>query len=217
MTIIRAYTKIADYMKKIINYPFKLMRRLYDWTVSWSHKKSSEYALFGIAFMESSFFPIPPDVLLIPLVVTNPKSWWRKALICTAGSVCGAFFGYLIGVLFYQTIGIAIINFYNLHEAVISLNEMYANNAFLTIFAGAFTPIPYKLMTIMAGFSKISLLTLLIASVLGRGGRFFVVAAALRLFGPKIQYTIEKYFNILSILFLVLLILGFIAVKYIFI
>lgn len=202
-------------MKKIINYPFVIMRRLYDWTVSWSHKKSSGYALFAIAFIESSFFPVPPDVLLIPLVVANPKSWWKKALVCTVGSVCGAFLGYLIGVLFYETVGIAIINFYDLHEAVISLNKMYADNAFLTIFAGAFTPIPYKLMTIMAGFSKIPLLTLFIASVIGRGGRFFLVAAALRIFGAKIQYTIEKYFNILSIVFLILLILGFVAVKYI--
>lgn len=201
-------------MKKIINYPFLLMRRLYGWTYGWSRKKSSDYALFAIAFTESSFFPVPPDVLLIPLTVTHPKSWWKKALICTAGSVCGAFFGYLIGVLFYETAGMAIINFYDLHEAVISLNEMYARNAFLTIFAGAFTPIPYKLMTIMAGFGKIPLLTLFAASVLGRGGRFFIVAAALRLFGPKIQYTIEKYFNILSVIFLILLILGFIAVKY---
>ena len=142
-------------MKKIINYPFLLMRRLYGWTYGWSRKKSSDYALFAIAFTESSFFPVPPDVLLIPLTVTHPKSWWKKVLICTAGSVCGAFFGYLIGVLFYETAGMAIINFYDLHEAVISLNEMYARNAFLTIFAGAFTPIPYKLMTIMAGFGKI--------------------------------------------------------------
>lgn len=216
LTIRIAYTKINGIMKKIINYPFKIMRRLYDWTVSWSHKKSSGYALFGIAFMESSFFPVPPDVLLIPLVVTHPKSWWKKALICTLGSVTGAFLGYLIGVLFYETIGVAIINFYDLHNAVESLNKMYADNAFMTILAGAFTPIPYKLMTIMAGFSKISLMTLFVASVIGRGGRFFIVAAALRLFGPKIQYTIEKYFNILSIAFFVLLVLGFVALKYIF-
>ena len=215
MTIIQAYTKIDNIMKEIINYPFKIMRKMYDWTISWAHKRSSNYALFGIAFIESSFFPVPPDVLLVPLVAANPKSWWKKALICTTGSVCGAFLGYLIGVLFYETVGMAIINFYDLHEAVISLNEMYANNAFLTVFAGAFTPIPYKLMTIMAGFSKISLMTLFVASVLGRGGRFFIVAAALRIFGYKMQHTIEKYFNILSILFLILLILGFVAVKYI--
>jgi len=189
---------------------------MYDWTVSWSHKKSSGYALFGIAFIESSFFPVPPDVLLIPLVAANPKSWWRKALICTAGSVSGAFLGYFIGVLFYETIGIAIINFYNLHDSAATLNKMYADNAFITILAGAFTPIPYKLMTILAGFSKISLLILFAASALGRGGRFFIVAAALRLFGPKIQYVIEKYFNILSVIFFVLLVLGFAAVKYLF-
>ena len=179
------------------------------------HIKKFRICIICYSFYRKLFFPVPPDVLLIPLVVANPKSWWKKALVCTVGSVCGAFLGYLIGVLFYETVGIAIINFYDLHEAVISLNKMYADNAFLTIFAGAFTPIPYKLMTIMAGFSKIPLLTLFIASVIGRGGRFFLVAAALRIFGAKIQYTIEKYFNILSIAFLILLILGFVAVKYI--
>jgi membrane protein YqaA with SNARE-associated domain len=166
--------------------------------------------------MESSFFPIPPDVLLIPLVASQPKKWWKKALICTLGSVCGAFLGYAIGCLFYETVGLVIINFYDLHEAVKIVGEKYAENAFLTIFAGAFTPIPYKAMTISAGIFKISLLTLLIASAIGRGMRFFIVSAALRLFGAQIKNVIEKYFNIISIIFFVLLIGGFIALKYLF-
>jgi membrane protein YqaA with SNARE-associated domain len=201
-------------VKKIIGYPFVFMRRLYCWTVSWADRKSSDYALFSIAFMESSFFPIPPDVLLIALVVSQPKKWWKKALICTLGSVCGAFFGYAIGYLFYETAGLAIVNFYDLHEAVKIVGEKYEQNAFLTIFAGAFTPIPYKAMTISAGIFKISPLTLLIASVIGRGIRFFAVGAALKLFGGKIKNVIEKYFNILSIIFFVLLVGGFIAFKH---
>ena len=201
-------------MKKIVNYPFVIMRRLYDWTVSWAHRKSSNWALFGIAFIESSFFPIPPDVLLIPLVVAHPKAWWKKASICTAGSVAGAFLGYFIGVFLFETIGRAIINFYHLQAGFESVRIVYENNAFLAIFAGAITPIPYKVFTIASGVFQASLFTFFFASVLGRGGRFFMVAGAIRIFGKQIQYVIEKYFNILSIVFLVLLISGFIAVKY---
>ncbi|MDR3256042.1 MAG: DedA family protein [Endomicrobium sp.] len=202
-------------MKKIINYPFKFMHNFYDWTLHWAKSKNSSYALFGIAFMESSFFPIPPDVLLIPLVIAEPQKWWKKALICTLGSVCGAFLGYIIGRIFYETVGIAIVDFYNLYNAVAIVGTKYADNAFLSIFGGAFTPIPYKAITITAGMFNISLPALFIASVLGRGGRFFIVSAVLKLFGAKVQYTIEKNFNILSIIFLILLIVGFLVFKYI--
>ncbi|GHT55735.1 cytochrome b561 [Endomicrobiia bacterium] len=202
------------HMKMIINWFFKLMRNLYNWTLHWSKTKNSEYALFGIAFIESSFFPVPPDVLLIPLIVAQPKNWWKKALICTVGSVCGAFLGYAVGKVFYDTIGVAIVNFYNLQPIVAVIGKNYANNAFLSIFAGAFTPIPYKAMTITSGIFGIPLPTLVAASVLGRGGRFFIVSAALKLFGAKIQNTIEKYFNILSMVFLVLLVIGFLVLKY---
>ncbi|AKL98183.1 YqaA family protein [Endomicrobium proavitum] len=201
-------------MKRIINYPLKTMRKIYDWTVGWAHKKSSNYALFIIAFMESSFFPVPPDVLLIPLVVAHPKSWWKKALICTTGSVAGAFLGYLIGYLFFETVGAAIVNFYDLRHVVESVGKMYSDNALLAIFGGAFTPIPYKVFTLAAGFFQISLFALFAGSVLGRGGRFFIVAGAIRIFGKQIQYVIEKYFNILSLVFFVLLVAGFVAVKY---
>jgi membrane protein YqaA with SNARE-associated domain len=189
------------------------MRSLYDWTLHWSKTKKSSYALFGIAFIESSFFPVPPDILLIPLVVADSKNWWKKALICTAGSVCGALLGYAVGKIFYDTIGVAVVNFYNLQHAVAIVGEKYANNAFLSIFIGAFTPIPYKAMTITAGIFDISLPVLVIASIFGRGGRFFIVSAALKFFGAKIQDTIEKYFNILSIIFLVLFVVGFWVLK----
>jgi membrane protein YqaA with SNARE-associated domain len=201
-------------MKKIINMPFRFMRNLYNWTLHWSKTKNSNYALFFIAFFESSVFPIPPDVLLIPMVVSEQKNWYKKALICTLGSVCGALLGYYIGRIFYDTIGLSVVNFYNLHHAMAVIGEKYASNAFLSVFAGAFTPIPYKALTISAGMFKISLPVLIIASLIGRGGRFFIVAAAIRLFGKKVQYLIEKYFNILSLIFLIMLIAGFLAFKY---
>jgi membrane protein YqaA with SNARE-associated domain len=201
-------------MKKIINIPFKFMRNLYDWTLHWSKTKNSNYALCSIAFIESSFFPIPPDVLLIPMVVSEPKNWYKKALICTLGSVSGALLGYYIGKFFYDTIGLAVVNFYNLHNVMAVVGKKYADNAFLSIFGGAFTPIPYKALTISAGMFKISLPVLIIASLIGRGGRFFIVAICIRLFGKKVQYIIEKYFNILSLIFFVVLIGSFLALKY---
>jgi membrane protein YqaA with SNARE-associated domain len=202
-------------MKKIFNYPFELLRRIYDWTLHFAKTKHSNYALFAIAFIESSFFIVPPDVLLIPLVVAQPKKWWQKAAICTAGSISGAFLGYLIGYVFYETVGIAIVNFYNLQEIMTMLGTKYADNAFLTIFTAAFTPIPYKAITISAGMFKISLFSLFIGSLCGRAGRFFIVAGAIRIFGSQIQNTVEKYFNILSIVFVVLLIGGFVVLKYV--
>ncbi|MDR2395897.1 MAG: DedA family protein [Endomicrobium sp.] len=193
---------------------FKFIRSMYDWTLHWAKSKNSSYALFFIAFIESSFFPVPPDVLLIPLVIAEPQKWWRKALICTIGSVLGAFLGYFIGKTIYDTVGSFLINFYNIENAVNIVKIKYAQNAFLSIWAGAFTPIPYKAITITAGMFDISLYTLFFASVLGRGGRFFIIAFALKFFGKKVQNTIEKYFNILSLIFLLLLILCFLAFKY---
>ncbi|MDR1417768.1 MAG: DedA family protein [Endomicrobium sp.] len=193
---------------------FKFIRSMYDWTLHFAKSKHSNYALFFIAFIESSIFPVPPDVLLIPLVISEPKKWWKKALICTVGSVLGAFVGYFIGKVLYDTLGTVLINFFNLENAVNIVKIKFTQNAFLSIFAGAFTPIPYKAITVTAGMSDISLYTLAFASILGRGGRFFIVAFALRLYGKKIQNTIEKYFNVLSIIFLFLLIAGFVAFKY---
>ena len=201
-------------MKQILNYPFKILRRLYDWTLSFAHKKSANWALFSIAFAESSFFPIPPDVLLIPLVAAKPKSWLKRATICTVGSVAGACLGYLIGYLFFETVGAALVNFYDLHGSIDKVGEMYRNNAFLAILLTAPTPIPYKVFTIAAGMFNISLPILIVASVLGRGVRFFAVAGALRVFGAKIQYIIEKYFNIVSICFLLLFVVGIAFFKF---
>lgn len=194
--------------------PLRWVRKLYDWTVSWSRTRQAPYALFGIAFAESSFFPIPPDVLLIPMVVADRKRWWRNALICTAGSVLGAFFGYFIGWAFYETAGKFIVEAYHLERFMGVVEQKYVENAFLAIFTAAFTPIPYKVITLAAGLFEIPLMTLFVASVLGRGGRFFLVAATLRIFGERIEKTIEKYFDVFSIAFVVLLVGGFVVIKY---
>lgn len=194
--------------------PLRWIRRLYDWTLHWARTKQAPYALFLIAFIESSFFPIPPDVLLIAMVVAHKKNWIRNATICTIGSVLGALLGYFIGWSLFETVGKFIVQTYNMEAVVRMLGEKYAENAFLVIFTAAFTPIPYKAITITAGLFKISLVTLVIASIVGRAGRFFLVAAALRIFGKKISDSVEKYFDIFSIAFLLLIVGGFLALKY---
>jgi membrane protein YqaA with SNARE-associated domain len=187
---------------------------MYDWTIHWSKTKYSELALFFIAFMESSFFPVPPDVLLIPMVIAQRQKWLRKALICTLGSVLGALLGYYIGVALWDVIGVRIADFYNLHEAINTVGKKYQDNAFLTIFTAAFTPIPFKAITITAGLFKISLGVFVVACAIGRAARFFIVAFALHIFGKKIETSIEKYFNLLSIAFVILLVGGFLVLKY---
>lgn len=187
---------------------------MYAWTIHWSKKKEAPYALFGIAFMESSFFPIPPDVLLIAMTLGKRRNWYVYAAICTLGSVCGALLGYFIGWGLFETVGKFIVSTYHLEEMIQIVGRKYQENAFLTIFTAAFTPIPYKAITITAGLFKISLGILVVASAIGRAGRFFMVALSLRVFGKKIEDSIEKYFDIFSLVLVALFILGILALKY---
>lgn len=204
----------AKMMISILKAPLRWFRKLYDWTIHLSKSKHAPRALFGVAFIESSFFPIPPDVLLLTMVLADRKKWAFYAFICTIGSVCGAFFGYLIGWGFYETVGKLIIDTYHLNAAVDFVGQKYTENAFLAVFTAAFTPIPYKVFTIAAGLFRIPLFTLFTASLIGRAGRFFLVALTLRIFGKKIADSIERYFDIFSIIFVALLIAGFVAFKY---
>lgn len=192
----------------------KFIRRCYDWTINWAKTKYANWALFCISFAESSFFPVPPDVLLIPMVIAERKKWFQIALLCSVASVLGSLLGYFIGYQLFELVGQKIVDFYNMQDVVRMLSEKYSQHAFITVFTAAFTPIPYKAITITAGLFKISLLSLVIASAVGRSARFFIVAGLIRIFGEKIQYFIEKYFNLLTILFTVLLIGGFVLLKF---
>lgn len=207
---INSMNKILYWLKA----PSRWLRKLYNWTIHWSKTKKAPYALFGIAFAESSFFPIPPDVLLIPMIVSNLAKWAKFALICTLGSLTGALLGYFIGFTLFEIIGQPIVNFYGLQTQMAYAGEKFAQNAFLFVFTAAFTPIPFKVITIGAGLFKINLFMLIFASLIGRAGRFFIVAGALRIFGKKISDSIEKYFDLFSIIFILLLIGGFIIIKY---
>lgn len=205
---------VDNVIKGMHFYSFGLLRRLYDWTLSWANTPYGITALFILAFIESSFFPVPPDILLIALCIAMPKKAFWLALITSIGSVLGGMFGYLIGSFFYNTIGLWIINTLHYGQYFDMVKALYEANAFLAILAAAFTPIPYKVFTIAAGFFKIDFFTLVLASIIGRSGRFFLVATLLYFFGARIKVFIDKYFNLLSIAFLALIILGFITIKY---
>lgn len=199
---------------RIILIPSKIMRKLYDWTIHWSKTKYASYSLFLLAFAESSFFPIPPDVLLLAMTVAHRFKWWFFALISTLGSVLGGIAGYFIGLFFFQAIGQPIVDFYHLQTAFDQVGVLYKENAFLAVFTAAFTPIPYKVFTIGGGFFQIPLEQLIIASLFGRAARFFAVAGAIRIFGRRISNAIEKYFDIASLIFMAFLIGGFLIIKF---
>ena len=196
-------------MKKIFEY----MRRLKAWVESYAEKPYAEWALFVIAFTESSFFPIPPDVLLIAMAVTVPKKAFRYAAITSIGSVLGGIFGYFIGWAFFEAIGQPILNFYGAMGHYEHVQQLYSEHAFWAILAAGITPIPYKVFTIAAGTFGVSIWTMIVASLIGRSLRFFAVAALFYFFGAPIKRFIDKYFEILSIVFLVLLIGGFVVVR----
>ncbi len=188
-------------------------RRLYEWTLHWAHTPYGTIALFALAFCESSFFPIPPDVLLMALAFSIPRKSFKYAAICSVGSVLGGCFGYFIGHQLFDYIGQPILNFYGIADKFNFVKERYNANAFAAVAIAGFTPIPYKVFTIAAGVCKVNIWTFIIASAVSRSGRFFIVAGLVYLFGPKIKSFIDKYFNIITIAFVVLLIISFLIIK----
>ncbi len=193
-----------------------MFRKLYDWVLHWAETPYGSWALFLLAFSESSFFPIPPDVLLIALAVAVPRKAMRFALICSVGSVLGGCFGYLIGWQFMGSIGAKIVVFYGLDDKVDYIGNLYRNYDAWAIGIAGFTPIPYKVFTIAAGMFKINFAVFIVASFISRSARFFLVGGLIYLFGPRIQLFIEKYFNILAVAFTILLITGFVVIKHFF-
>jgi len=191
------------------------LHRLYDWVLGWANRPGGTWALFGIAFAEASFFPIPPDILLIPLALGRPKRSLWFALVCTAGSVLGAIGGFLIGTFLFASVGQAILELYGVTRQYAELGQMFNNNLWLTLGTAGFTPIPFKVFTIAAGAFGVAFLPFIVVSAASRGGRFFLVAGLLRLFGEPIRAFIERYFNILSLLFVILLVGGFLLVGFV--
>ena len=193
----------------------KIIRRLYDWVLRWAETPYGVPALFILAFAESSFFPVPPDVLLITLAIAIPKKAFRYAAMCTVGSVLGGMLGYLIGLELIDLIGMPILKFYGVLHKYEYIQELYQKYDAWAVGIAGFTPIPYKVFTIAAGAFKINFPVFVLASAVGRAGRFFLVAVLIYKFGPSIKEFIDRYFNLLTVAFFALLFLGFLLVKYV--
>ena len=168
-----------------------MVRRLYDWVLHWAETPYSTWALFLLAFSESSFFPIPPDVLLIALAVAKPSKALRYALVCSVGSVLGGCLGYLIGYEFMAAVGQKIVDFYGLTDKVAYIQSLYQQYDAWAVGIAGFTPIPYKVFTIAAGMFKIDFPVFIVASLLSRSARFFLVGGLIYKFGPSIQGFID--------------------------
>ncbi len=193
-----------------------MLKRLYDWVLHWAETPYGVWALLVLAFSESSFFPIPPDVLLIALAISIPRKSLNYALVCTAGSVAGGAFGYFLGLKLMESVGIPIINFYGAMEQYEKLKILYHQYDVWIVATAGFTIIPYKLITITAGAVNLDFGNFLVASAASRAARFFLVAVLIFRYGEPIKAFIEKYFNILSVLFIILLVGGFLLVRFFF-
>lgn len=191
-----------------------MIRPLYDWTMRLAGHRRANWALAVISFIESSFFPIPPDVMLMPMVLADRRRAWRIATICTIASVLGGFAGYAIGYFLFETVGQAIIEFYGAAEKFESFQDGYNQYGAWAVFIFALTFFPYKVITITSGVTALSLAAFFAASVIGRGLRFFIVAGLLWKYGEPIQSFIEQRLNLLFVLFVVLLVGGFAALKF---
>lgn len=194
-----------------------VFRRLYDWVLSWAETRHGPAALGALSFAESSFFPVPPDPLLMALAIGAPKRAFHFAFICTVASVAGGFAGYLIGAGLWTLVG----DFFFQHvpgfspEAFESVRVLYDRYDFWAIFIAGFTPVPYKVFTLSSGVFGISIPVFIVASIVSRGARFFLVAGLIYFFGPGIQGFIDRYFDKLVWLFLALIIAGFLVLEFV--
>lgn len=190
-----------------------LTRRIYDHTLNLASRKNALTWLFVISFIESSFFPIPPDIMIIPMVLATPKEAYKIAGVATVASVLGGYFGYFIGVYGFELIARPLLEFYGYMKQFGEFENYYHEYGAWIVFGAGITPFPYKIITIASGVVRLNLVVFTIASVIARGMRFYFIAWLLKRFGDPMKVFIEKNLNLLSILFLLLLIGGFAAVK----
>lgn len=193
-----------------------MLRRLYDWTMGLSAHPHALWVLAAVAFIESSVFPIPPDVLLIPMVLAARDRAWRIAAVCTIASVIGGLAGYGIGYFLFAEVGQPLLDFYGYQDKFDEFRRAYNQWGAWIVFGAGLTPFPYKVITIASGVTHLDLLTFNVASLLGRAGRFFLVAGLLWKFGPPIRIFIEKNLGPLTVAFFALLFGGFLAARYLF-
>ncbi len=183
-----------------------ILRSLYNWTLTKAEHKYSTWILGLVSFAESSFFPIPPDILLIPMVIAKRMKAWTYAFVCTFSSVLGGVSGYAIGYFFYNSIGIIIINTYHLSNSFSAFESYYNEYGILIVLGAGFTPFPFKFITIASGVFNLNIFLFIITAIIARGLRFYLLAGLLFIFGEKIKIIIDKYFNLITILFFILLV-----------
>lgn len=192
-----------------------MLRRLYAWTMRLARHRHAERWLAGVSFAESSFFPIPPDVMLIPMVLADRSRAWRIALVCTLGSTVGSLAGYAIGALLFQTVGQPLLAFYGYTDAFRSFTARYNEWGAWIVAGAALTPFPFKVITIASGVTRLDLIEFTVAATLARGLRFYAESALLWQFGAPIEGFIERHLAKLATLFFILLVGGFVLVKYV--
>jgi membrane protein YqaA with SNARE-associated domain len=193
-----------------------MMRRVYDWMMRMAASSRAPWALGLISFIESSFFPIPPDVMLIPMIMSRREKAWWYATVATVTSVLGGMLGYAIGYYFYEAIGLPILNFYGKEHALDAFIQFVHEYGVEAVIIKGMTPIPFKVVTIAAGVAKMDLLSFIGASIIARAMRFYLVAALLYFFGEPIRDFIERRLTLVTTVFVVVLVGGFVAVKYLF-
>jgi membrane protein YqaA with SNARE-associated domain len=187
-----------------------MFKKLYDWTISLSESRHATWALAGIAFVESSIFPLPPDLILLPMSLAQPKKAWHYAAICTIASVLGGAVGYAIGALLYDTLGLWIIQLYGYASKMDSLRAFYAQWGWAFILVKGMTPIPYKLVTIVSGVLGYNFALFMLLSAITRGARFFLLAAAMNRFGDVFRHWLEKHFAVFIVGLAAIIVLGFV-------
>ncbi|MBR45515.1 MAG: cytochrome B [Rhodospirillaceae bacterium] len=190
-----------------------MLRKLYDWVMALAGKRHAIWGLAGVSFAESSFFPIPPDVLLIPMVLANRQRAWRIAAVCTLASALGGLFGYAIGLWLFDAVGQPLLELYGSEDKFVTFQKYYNEWGAWIVGGAGFTPLPYKVITIASGVTKLDIGIFFLASVVSRGLRFYIVAALLWRFGEPVREFIERHMGKLALLFFVLLIGAFLLVK----
>jgi membrane protein YqaA with SNARE-associated domain len=193
---------------------FRMMQRMYAWMMGLAASQRAPHALFGVSFIESSFFPIPPDLMLIPMVLADRKKAWWYATIATVGSVLGGLLGYAIGFFLLEAVGKPILAFYGKADSLVTFKQLFQDYGVQILLIKGMTPIPYKVLTISAGVAGMALPAFVSASIVARAMRFFLVAGLLYFFGEPIKAFIEKRLTLVTTVFVVMLVSGFVAVKY---
>ena len=191
-----------------------MLRWIYDWIMGLASRRNSIWVLAAVAFIESSVFPIPPDILLIPMVLAARDRAWRFAAVCTIASVLGGLLGYVIGMFIYESAGLPLLELYGYADKFHEFSSRYNEWGAWIVFIAGLTPFPYKVITIASGVTELNLVIFTVASVLARGLRFYIVAALLWWLGPPVREIIEKRLGPVTIIFCVLLLGGFIVAKY---